>query len=286
MFLDQGLPVLPNRQAGTVARCECRRWSAPFPQATFHDETVRNVKASKVQCDEIWSFTYCKQANAPGTKSRQEDRGDLWTWTAIEADTKLIITWLCGNRDGDAAYEFMCDLKDRLANRVQLTSDGLAAYRDAVGGTFGSEAVDYAMLVKLYGQPAEGKPGSAERRYSPAVCTGAKRRTVFGNPDKEHISTSYVERQNLTMRMSMRRYTRLTNAFSKKGENHMLMVALFTVWYNFVRQHKAHRLSPAMAAGVTDKLWSMADLANMIDASLSATGKRGPYKKSNLQISN
>jgi IS1 family transposase len=254
--------------------------------AAFHDEHVRNVKAARIQCDEIWSFCYSKQANAPHTISRQEDRGDIWTWTAIDADSKLIVTWHVGRRDGDAAYEFMSDLKDRLANRVQLTSDGFAAYRDAVGGTFGSEDVDYAQLVKLYGQSAEGSRRTAERRYSPAVCLGARKQEVFGNPDKTHVSTSYAERQNLTMRMSMRRFTRLTNGFSKKGENHCHMVALYTVWYNFVKMHKALRMTPALASGMTDKLWSMADIAEMIDATLPKPGPRGPYKKQADQISN
>jgi IS1 family transposase len=246
--------------------------------ADFHDRTVRNVKSARVQCDEIWSFCYSKQANAPHTKSRQEGRGDIWTWTALDADSKLIVTWQVGRRDGDVAYEFLCDLKDRLANRVQLTSDGFAAYRDAVGGSFGSD-VDYAMLVKLYGQSAEGPRGSAERRYSPAVCTGARKTPVFGEPEKKHISTSYVERQNLTMRMSMRRFTRLTNGFSKKADNHCHMVALYTVWYNFVKMHKTLRMSPAMAAGVSDRLWSMADVAEVIDAAQPTPGKRGPYRK-------
>jgi IS1 family transposase len=239
----------------------------------YHDGTVRNVKAQRVQCDEIWSFTYSKQANAPKTKGKIEGRGDTWTWTALDADSKLIITWLVGGCHSDSAYEFMTDLKDRLANRVQLTSDGLRAYVDAVGGTFGGD-VDYAQLVKLYGPSSEG-----QRRYSPPVCIGAIREKRIGNPDPDHISTSYVERQNLTMRMSMRRFTRLTNGFSKKLENHVHMVAIYTVWYNFVRQHKAHKLSPAMAAGLSDKLWSMTDLAEMVDATMPKPGPRGPYKQ-------
>jgi IS1 family transposase len=243
--------------------------------AAFHDANVRNVKAERVQCDEIWAFCYSKQANAAHTKSRQEDRGDIWTWTAMDAVSKLLVTWHVGKRDGDAAYEFMSDLKDRLAGRVQLT------YREAIGGTFGSEDIDYAMLVKMYGPSAEGPRGSAERRYSPAICTGCQKREIFGEPDRKHISTSYAERQNLTMRMHMRRFTRLTNAFSKKAENHCHMVALYTVWYNFVKLHKAHRLTPAMAAGVTDKLWSMTDLAEMVDSTLPTGGPRGPYRTKN-----
>jgi hypothetical protein len=192
---------------------------------------------------------------------------------AIDADSKLLVSWLVGGRDGGYAIAFMDDLRSRLANRVQLTSDGHKAYLEAVEGAFGGD-VDYAQLVKIYGNPPEG-----EKRHSPAECTGIKKTPIEGNPDPKHISTSYVERQNLTMRMQMRRFTRLTNAFSKKFENHMHMVALYTVWYNFVKLYKAHRMTPAMAAGVTDTLWSMTDLAEMVDASLPKPGPRGPYEK-------
>jgi len=243
--------------------------------AAFHDEKVRDVKARRVQVDEIWSFTYAKQKNVPSAKRQDLAYGDTWTWTAIEADTKLLITWLVGGRDGDYAMGFMDDLRSRLANRVQLTSDGHKAYLEAVEGAFGSD-VDYAQLVKLYGAAPESMKG----RYSPAECIGARKERIEGNPDPKHVSTSYAERQNLTMRMQMRRFTRLTNAFSKKFENHMHMVALYTVWYNYVKQHKSLKgLSPAMAAGLSDTLWSMTDLAEMIDASLPTPGKRGPYKK-------
>jgi IS1 family transposase len=242
--------------------------------AAYHDRYVRNVKAERIQCDEIWSFCYSKQVNAPNTISRQEDRGDLWTWTAIDADSKLIVTWQIGDRTVDTGVPFTRDLESRLANRIQLTTDGHGAYISSVKRTFGGD-VDFAQLVKIYKETGEAVRG----RYSPAKCIGAKRIAVTGDPDMDHVSTSYAERQNLTMRMHMRRFTRLTNAFSKKAENHCHMVALYTVWYNYVRQHKAHRLSPAMAAGVTDKLWSMADLAEMIDAALPLPGKRGPYKK-------
>lgn len=243
--------------------------------AAFHDETVRGVKASRVQVDEIWSFTAAKQKNVAAMKTPVDGAGDTWTWTAIEADTKLLITWLVGGRDSDYAIAFMDDLRDRLANRVQLTSDGHRAYLEAVEGAFGGD-VDYAQLVKLYGNVSE----SAKGRYSPAECIGARKERIEGSPDPKHISTSFAERQNLTMRMQMRRFTRLTNAFSKKFENHMHMVALYTVWYNFVKQHKSLKgLSPAMAAGVSETLWSMTDLAEMVDAALPKPGTRGPYRK-------
>jgi IS1 family transposase len=249
--------------------------------ATFHDEKVRDVKARRVQVDEIWSFTYAGAKNVRTAKAAPVLAGDTWTWTAIEADTKLLISWLVGGRDGEYAMAFMDDLRSRLVNRVQLTSDGHRAYLEAVEGAFGGD-VDYAQLAKLYGASAE----SAKGRYSPAECIGARKERIEGNPDMKHVSTSYAERQNLTMRMQMRRFTRLTNAFSKKFENHMHMVALYTVWYNFVKMHKTLRMSPAMAAGVTDKLWSMADLAELVDAALPKVGKRGPYKKSEAEISN
>jgi IS1 family transposase len=243
--------------------------------AAFHDEKVRGVKARRVQVDEIWSFTAAKQKNVASMKTPVEGAGDTWTWTAIEAETKLLITWLVGGRDSDYAIAFMDDLRDRLANRVQLTSDGHKAYLEAVEGAFGGD-VDYAQLVKLYGNVSD----SAKGRYSPAECIGARKERIEGSPDPKHISTSFAERQNLTMRMQMRRFTRLTNAFSKKFENHMHMVALYTVWYNFVKQHKTLKgISPAMAAGVSETLWSMTDLAEMVDAAAPMPGLRGPYKK-------
>jgi IS1 family transposase len=248
--------------------------------ATYHDETVRGVKARRVQVDEIWSFTAAKQKNVPGMKKPVEGAGDTWTWTALDADSKLIVTWLVGGRDSDYAMAFMDDLRDRLANRVQLTNDGHKAYLEAVESAFGGD-VDYAQLVKLYGTALESTKG----RYSPAECIGARKMPIEGSPDPKHVSTSYAERQNLTMRMQMRRFTRLTNAFSKKFENHMHMVALYTVWYNYVKQHKSlGGLSPAMSAGISGTLWSMTDLAEMVDGSLPKLGARGPYKKA--QISN
>jgi IS1 family transposase len=245
--------------------------------ADLHDREVRDMKAHKVQCDEIWSFVGAKAKNVPNMKQPVEGAGDVWTWTALDSDSKLIVSWLVGGRDSEYALAFMDDVKDRLANRVQLTTDGHKAYLNAVEETFGAD-IDYAMLVKQYGEP-EGAKRSPERRYSPAVCTGAVKRRIEGSPDPAHVSTSHVERANLTMRMANRRFTRLTNAFSKKFENHVHMVALYTVWYNFIRVHKTLRMSPAMAAGVADKLWSMADLVAMMDEVAPKPGPRGPYKK-------
>ncbi len=243
----------------------------------YQDQVLRDLTCERVQVDEIWSFTYAKQKNVATAKSAPDDAGDTWTWTAIDADSKLIVSYLVGGRDSEYANEFMYDLQSRLANRVQLTSDGHKAYLEAVEGAFGPD-VDYAMLVKMYGAAPEG-----EKRYSPAVCTGAHRRRVEGNPDPNHISTSYAERQNLTMRMHMRRFTRLTNAFSKKFENHVHMVALYTVWYNFVKQHKSLQgITPAMAAGVTDKLWDMNDVVALVDARAPKPGRRGSRKRQGL----
>lgn len=240
---------------------------------TIHDETVRDVKASRVQCDEIWSFCHAKQKNVATAKAAPEGAGDVWTWTAIDADTKLIVSYFVGDRSGESAMVLMDDLQGRLANRVQLTTDGHRAYLEAVEGTFGGD-VDYAQLVKLYGSTI-----AAPGRYSPAECIGAKKVRVEGNPDIAHVSTSYVERQNLTMRMSMRRFTRLTNAFSKKIDNHIHALALYFVFYNFTRIHKTLRMSPAMAAGITDRLWSLEDVVAKIDELAPAPKPRGPYKK-------
>jgi IS1 family transposase len=228
--------------------------------AAYHDKHVRNVLARKIQCDEIWSFCYAKQRNAATAKGVIDSAGDVWTWTGIDAESKLIVSWTVGSRDADTARMLMDDLRARLALRVQLTTDGYRAYLQAVREAFGDD-IDYAMLVKLYGV----SPESAKGRYSPSRFIGAIRGTIEGEPDPKHISTSYVERQNLTMRMQMRRYTRLTNGFSKKWENHVHMVALYTVWYNYVRIHKTHRLTPAMSAGLSDRLWSMEDIVTLVE---------------------
>lgn len=243
--------------------------------AAYHDEAVRGVAAKRVQCDEIWSFTYAKQKNVAKAKAAPEDAGDTWTWTALDADSKLIVSYLVGGRDAGEAHEFMQDVADRLANRVQLTTDGLKVYLEAVEGAFGAD-VDYAQLVKLYG----AAPEAAKGRYSPAECTGIRKRRVEGSPDEKSVSTSYVERQNLSMRMHMRRFTRLTNGFSKKVANHTHMVALYTVWYNFCRIHKTLRVTPAMEAGISDTLRDCEWIVGLIDAAAPAPKKRGPYKKS------
>lgn len=230
--------------------------------AKYHDEHVREVKASRVQCDEIWSLCYAKQKNVSKAVAAPEEAGDVWTWTAI-ADNKLIVSYLVGGRDSDYAIEFMDDVRARLANRVQLTTDGDGhrAYLDAVEGAFGGD-VDYAQLVKLYGKSPESMKG----RYSPAECTGAIKTPRSGKPEWEHISTSHVERQNLTMRICMRRFTRLTNGFSKKLENHIHMLSLYFVHYNFCRIHKTLKVTPAMEAGLTDKLYDMEWIVGLIDA--------------------
>lgn len=241
----------------------------------YHCANVRDVNAARVQVDEIWSFTYIKQKNVATANATPEEAGDTWTWTAIDAVSKMILSYLVGGRDAEYAMWFMEELASRLATRVQLTRDGHRAYLEAVEGAFGAD-VDYAQLVKFYGSEG-GK--SSEVRYSPAECTGIRKRTVEGKPDNAHASTSYVERQNLTMRMHMRRFTRLNNAFSKKVENHAHAVALHIIYYNFVRIHKTLRVTPAMAAGVSDRPWEIADIVQLVEDAESKPAKREPYKK-------
>ncbi len=225
--------------------------------ASYQDQVLRNLTCKRLQLDEIWSFIYSKAANVP--EGMVGKAGDVWTWVAIDADSKLVPSWRIGSRDAHTAREFVNDLASRLANRVQITSDGHRPYLEAVDRAFGSE-VDYSMLVKLYGETIEG-----QRRYSPAECIGAKKTKIAGNPDLCCVSTSFVERQNLTMRMSIRRFTRLTNAFSKKIENHAHSVALHYMHYNFVRVHKTLRITPAMAAGISDRVWSIGDIVSLVE---------------------
>lgn len=229
----------------------------------YQDRVFRNLKCKRLQADEIWSFCYAKQKNVPSERQGQFGYWDVWTWTAIDADTKLIPSFFVGARDGGAAYEFMHDLSGRLAHRVQLTTDGHRSYLEAVESAFGAD-IDYAMLVKIYGSNPED-----ETRYSPAECIGCQQQAITGNPDPKHISTSYAERHNLSMRMGMRRFTRLTNAFSKKLENHVAAVAIYLMYYNFARIHQTLRTSPAMAAGVTGRLWDISDIVGLLNQKTS-----------------
>lgn len=226
--------------------------------AEYQDQAFVNLKCERIQCDEIWSFVYAKEKNC-SPEMKAEGAGDAWTWVALDANTKLVPCWLVGGRDAGYAYDFMIDLASRLAKRVQLTTDGHRAYLTAVDMTFG-EDIDYSMLVKMYGDA----PKTDERRYSPATVTGTRKKTISGTPDKEHVSTSYVERQNLTMRMSTRRFTRLTNGFSKKIDNHRHSLALHYMNYNFARIHQTLRVTPAMAAGVSDHVWSIAGIVALL----------------------
>jgi len=228
--------------------------------AHYQDKALRNLPCKRIQVDEIWAFCYSKAKNIPDEKQGQFGYGDVWTWTAICADTKLIPSWYTGDRGAGSAWEVMQDLAPRLANRVQLTSDGHSVYLDAVDEAFRSQ-IDYAMLVKIYGKD-EAEP---ETRYSPAKCNVAKKEPKIGSPDPKHISTSYAERANLTMRMGMRRFTRLTNAFSKKVENHAHAIAIHFMHYNFARVHKSPRVTPAMEAGISDHVWSLEEIVGLLD---------------------
>jgi IS1 family transposase len=248
----------------------------------IHDEHVRDVKASRVQCDEIWSFCYAKAKNVSTAKAAPDGAGDVWTWTALDADSKLMVSYFVGDRGAESAMILMDDLRARLANRVQLTTDGHRAYLEAVEGAFGAD-VDYAQLVKLYGELGGNGP---EKRYSPAECQGIRKRRVEGSPDIAHVSTSHVERMNLSIRMQNRRFTRLTNAFSKKLDNHIHALALYFAFYNFCRIHKSLKVTPAMAAGITDRLWSLEDIVAKIDEMAPPPAKRGTYKKRGEKNSN
>jgi IS1 family transposase len=240
--------------------------------ADYQDRTFRDLKCKRIQCDEIWAFCYAKEKNVPAEMKGQFGVGDVWTWVAVDADTKLVPSFLVGNRDGRSAKMFIEDLAGRLAHRVQLTTDGLKAYLDAVEDSFGCD-IDYAQLIKMYGASQE------EVRYSPAECIGCETKRVSGSPDAKHISTSYVERQNLSMRMGMRRFTRLTNGFSKKIENHIYAVALFYMHYNFCRIHKTLRCTPAMEAGITNHVWEIGEIIDLMPKAVC--GPRGPYTKKN-----
>jgi len=227
--------------------------------AAYHDHHVRNLLVRSLQCDEIWSIIGCKRKNATAEK-KAEGWGDAWTWVGLDADTKLVVSYLVGGRDSGWARDFMQDCADRISNRVQLTTDSHKPYLVAVEKAFGDE-IDYAMLHKIYGAPSDEEV----RRYAPAKCIGTDMKTIIGDPDPAHVSTSYVERQNLTMRMQMRRFTRLTNAFSKKIENHAAAVALHFMHYNFARVHQTLRVTPAMEAGLSDHVWTVEELVTLIE---------------------
>lgn len=261
---------------GNSIRATCRITGAAKGTATrllesvgkacskYQNEHLINLNCENIQIDEIWSFCYAKQKNVPEDKKNQFGYGDVWTFTAIDADTKLVPSWLVGLRDANCAYEFVSDLRERLSNRVQITTDGHKIYLEAIESAF-YKGVDYAMLVKMYGKEPE-----SEKRYSPAECIATEKKVLQGNPNPKLISTSYVERQNLTMRMSMRRFTRLTNGFSKKIENLEYAVALHFMYYNFARPHKSlskpYPKTPAMAAGVEDHIWTIEEIINLLDS--------------------
>lgn len=236
--------------------------------AWYQDRVFQNLESRRIQVDEIWGFVGAKAKNAKPELKATGQAGDIWVWVATDADTKLVPSWMVGGRDAEWAMAFIDDLASRLSHRVQITSDGHNAYLDAIDTAFGGE-VDYAMLVKVYGQSPE-----AEKRYSPAECIGARKEIIQGDPDWAHVSTSYSERNNLNIRMHSRRMTRLTNAFSKKVANHAHAMALHFLYYNFVRVHKTLRTSPAMAAGVTKRLWEMDDVVEMLEAWEASQARR------------
>jgi IS1 family transposase len=242
--------------------------------SVYQDQTMRNLTCKRIEVDELWAFVYAKQRNVP--KGKENEAGDVWTWVAIDPDTKLVPTYRIGGRDLPEARAFMTDLATRIVNRIQITSDAYPPYMTAVAGAFGGD-VDYAQLVKVYGTTSDSK--RPDRRYSPAVCLEAIPQRVTGDPDPDYISTSHVERLNLTMRMSMRRYTRLTNAFSKKVENLAAAVSLHFMHYNFCRVHKTLGTTPAVAAGLSDHVWSLDELIGLLEAAERVPTKRGRYAK-------
>ena len=278
-MLVEGMSMRSASRIGDVSITTVAKLLADAGEAcaAHHDKHVVNVQASRVQCDEIWAFCYAKDKTVKaGLKAMPEGgAGNVWTWTALDRDAKLLIAYEVGDRSGATAREFIADLRNRLANRVQLTTDGHKVYLEAVDNAFGID-VDFAQLIKIYG----GEPGhSSQIRYSPAECIGIDKRPIIGKPVEADISTSHVERQNLNMRMGMRRFTRLTNAFSKKVANHMAMVSLYTTYYNFVRIHKSLRMTPAMAAGLSTELLDMKWIVSLIDAPASKPNRPKTYRK-------
>ena len=275
-MLCEGMSIRATARLADVSHNTILKMIADVGRATsdFQHEAFQNLPCKRVQVDEIWAFVGAKQKNAPEAKKLAGTAGDVWTWTAICADTKIIPSWMVGSRDLDTGSVFVKDLASRLANRIQLTSDGHKVYVTAVERAFNWK-VDYAMLVKHYGSMTETT--EASRKYSPAECVGTSQEIISGDPDKAHISTSYAERSNLTLRMGLRRFTRLTNAFSKKVENHAHAIAIHMMHYNFCRIHKSLRVTPAMAAGVAGHVWSLEEMAELGKPAAPAT--RGAYKK-------
>lgn len=272
-FLVEGMSL---RAASRLADCSINTVTKLLVDvgmacAEFQDNALRNLTCRRIQCDEIWSFVGAKQKHVPAERQGEFGIGDVWTWTAIDADTKLIASWMVGTRGAESAQQFVRDLASRLSSRIQLTTDGHRMYVEAVERAFAGD-IDYAMLIKHYGDDAR----SVDRKYSPSALVSAEKKRINGDPDDAHVSTSYVERQNLTMRMSCRRFTRLTNAFSKKVENHAHAVALHFMYYNFGRIHKTLRVTPAMEAGVAKHVWSLAEIAALVPEPVAR--KRGPYK--------
>lgn len=264
--LAEGMSLRGTARLTGVARMTVEKLLRDLGAAciAYQDANLRNLTCRRVQCDEIWAFCYAKKKNVtPEIAEKHPDAGDVWTWTAIDADSKLVLSWLVAGRDAGSAYTFMTDVASRLKHRVQLTTDAHKPYLSAVEDAFGLD-VDYSVLQKVYG--ADPEP---QKQYSPAKCLGVQCETVTGNPDPKHVSTSYVERHNLTMRMHLRRFTRLTNAFSKKAENHAYAVAIHFMWYNFAKIHQTLRITPAMAAGVTDRVWDAEDIVRLLDTQVN-----------------
>jgi len=273
--LVEGSSIRATARMTNVARNTVSKLLVDLGQvcSAYQDVTMRDLPCTRIQCDEIWSFCHNKEKNTAPEHQGVFGYGDVWTWTALATDSKLIVSYFSGGRDGEYAWALMDDLRKRLASRVQLTTDGHKAYLNAVEDAFGDD-IDYAMLVKLYGPGPE-----SAGRYSPPECIGARKTKITGNPDREHVSTSYVERQNLTIRMSNRRFTRLTNAHSKKLANHHHAQALFFMYYNFVRVNSAVKMSPAIAAGIETRLWEMKDIAALIDARAATPKRPATYRK-------
>lgn len=262
-----------SRVAGVSYNTVCSLLAEAGPACeAFHDKTMRDVPTRRVECDEVWSFCYAKAKNVASAKAAPDMAGDLWTWIGLDAEHKLILSFLVGARDAVCANALMLDLASRMTGRVQMTTDGHKPYLEAVEGAFGAD-IDYAMLVKIY-----GKPAGAVGRYSPGECVGADKRRVEGKPDPAYISTSYVERQNLNLRMGIRRFTRLTNAFSKSAQAHYNMLCLYVTFHNFCRDHKTLRMTPAEAAGLIPSAMTVGDIVDLIDARAVPLKKRGPYK--------